>query len=514
MRYTANTRWMLAAVAALAVGPGRYGARAGEIAARGGGRIAILRDDVSGLDTGLVDELTGLLRDAGLDVRPLSCARLADTDVLRADQFACLVLTHSPRFPLVTEEALHGFLATGGDIVLMGGHAFNEPVAEHDRRWMTPQEIARDVERNVRSVALLPFAGTGISKWSRGASNAGAASTVRYEESPTAPALRLELKDVTWYDVYSTPLKTRPPEAHNALVLQAKGDRATPGLFVEIVEADGARWSRAVNIDTEWRRYVLGQGSFLFKADGSPKRRGKPGDALNLARAARIRFGLAAERTGASRGDHTLWVSDIGTAAVEIPEAVTRKLRFEGVFDDYDVHRLRGVTRVRARPVQHWLPVGFEKQDRFTGLSAVGWPYPGESTFIPILDAQDGHGRSRGWAGGVLVNFDGPYAGSHWAIFGIEQASFYRGPEFGDLLVKILHSFERGRLIARARRESERSRARTQRVESPPLPALEIRDGHFVYPDGRRFFMIGVNFFNSFDRYYNKEWDVNALERD
>jgi len=62
-------------------------------------RVVVLRDDLPGLDLGLVTGLTQVMEEAGHAVRPLAAVQLADPGVLNRGQVDVLVLTHSPVFP-------------------------------------------------------------------------------------------------------------------------------------------------------------------------------------------------------------------------------------------------------------------------------------------------------------------------------------------------------------------------------------------------------------------------------
>jgi len=191
-------------------------------------------------------------------------------------------------------------------------------------------------------------------------------------------------------------------------------------------------------------------------------------------------------------------------------------LVFRYAFDEYSVYELHSVIRVCDWEEQDWLPVRFAMDGSFTGFSAVGFTTPHESVYVPLLAAQDTCQRVLGWAGGLLLHHAGPFAGSQWALFGVEDRSFYEGPQFTTLLVSILKTFQGGSLLNRALEEEASCEKEGLRLQSPPGAPLRIRDGHFTYPDGRRFFLVGVNFWSSFDTFYGGgvQWDADRLEKD
>jgi len=448
----------------------------------------------------------------------ISCAQLADASAFTPERIGVLVLTHSPRFPAAAYERLMAYLRAGGDLVLMGGKPLSVPLIEQRGKWLTKEEAEADLaERRQEHRTIFDFEDGSTSRWRRGASNRDAPSAAASDRGKRGLCMRLDLRDVTWYDVFTTGLPAVAPSGHNAVCLWAKGDEGTPQLFIGVREKDGSRWSRAVEVTTEWQFRVLPQETFLFKPDGSPKTRGGKGDGLKLANAAQMTFGLAKERTPRVGPAHTLWVDEVASCTCDpgIASAQT-KMELREAFDDYEVYRLRDVAAIRANGGQDWLRSRFEMNGAFSGRSAMGFESPHESTFVPLLSAQDEHGRTRGWAAGMLIHHAGPYAGSQWGLFGIEGQAFYRAGQTSDLVVELLRGFRSGKWLERARREEEATAVKSLPLRTPAPPRLAIRDKHFVYPDGRRFFMIGVNFWCSFDTFYGGgvQWDVRRLERD
>ena len=464
------------------------------------------------------EALVTAMAGAGVSAQAVDFDGLLGPGGLGADTVDCVVLTDCRRFPLVAYERLLGFLRRGGDLVLMRGPAFTDPLVKVGAQWLSPAEARKAFVADVRQVVVLDFEDSDAGAWSRGASRSEAPTRCSFEAGHAGKALRLDMRDVGWYDVHYTDVRGSVPKDFNSVCLWAKGDERTPELFIELTEADGSRWGRGVGITTEWAPYLLATDSFLFKTDSRcPDTRGVAGDHLKLGSAVRLTVGLAKDRTPSAGGDHTLWIDDIACGDTDVDlAALDRGLVFRDAFEDYEVYRLRDVVAVTPAPGQEWLPVSLRAKGRFTGLSSLAFELSGESMFLPLLAAHDRYGRTRGWAGGALLNYAGRFPGSQWALFGVEQEAFYRAPAFAEMLSGILQRFGVGDLVERARAACMPTSSGGLRLSTPPPPALEIRDGHFVYPDGRRFFIIGANFFNSFDTFYGggAQWDVARLERD
>jgi len=491
---------------------------AGPWTANEGRAVLVLHDQMPGIDPTHVRMLVDRLQEAGLPAGTISCAELADGAVLSPDRVDTLVLTNSSHFPAVAFGNLMTFLHGGGNIVLMGGRPFRQPIFRSGDAWRTPTEFAETLAGATRRTAsLFSFDDGNVAQWQRGASNREAPTRIGTDIGHVGQALRLDLRDVTWYDVVGAVVNSEIPDAHNSLCLWAKADPGTPQLFVEMTERDGSRWSRAVDVTAEWRFYVLPATTFLFKAPGANAERGGKTDQLSVTRGAKVAVGLAKDRTPVVGSAHTLWIDEIGT--LEAPSglgAAQTGLSFRDAFDDYAVYRLDDTTSLRTHAAQDWLKTEFHLDGRVSGLSAVGFSSPHESTFVPLLAAEDTHGRVVGWAAGMLIHHAGLYAGSQWGLFGVEDPSFYTHVQTLDFIVELLRGFASEKWLDRARQEHAEASIDRLTLQCPAPPPLTIRDGHFVYPDGRRFFMIGVNYWNSFDTFYGGgvQWDVRRLERD
>ena len=264
MRFTTGLRWWLMVclsglclvkmgLPAFAAKPSRTDTRqhSSDLSVRDGGksssyRLAILNDDIPTLNPDLVHVLSRAIVKAGIAVTSVGCDQLANPEAFNVQRFDCLMLTDSPHFPIAAEQNLLKFIGAGGDLVLMGGQAFDQPLWKYEGRWLS-----------------------------------------------------------------RTKLQSLPQSA------------------------------------------VRPQG---FSPD--------------------------------------------------------KEIAFYGAFEDYEVYRLQDVTAIEPAARQPWSPWQFTLTGQFEGVSAVGFGFPNESRFVPFLSAVDRHGRVRGWAAGVHVNYGGPFKNS------------------------------------------------------------------------------------------------------
>ena len=169
-------------------------------------------------------------------------------------------------------------------------------------------------------------------------------------------------------------------------------------------------------------------------------------------------------------------------------------------FSRYEAYRMTGITSVSEFAGQPLLK-GIRIAGTFEGTSAIGFSRR-VAKFTPLLSANDRHGRVRGWAAGLLSHFD-EYPGSDWLLFGISNPEFYSTPGFAATLAAILPKMA-GDGLAREAKAAQDLAVATRIPLTSPAPKGFLRrsaDGkHIVHPDGRRFFMVGMNYHRSLDQ--------------
>jgi hypothetical protein len=163
-------------------------------------------------------------------------------------------------------------------------------------------------------------------------------------------------------------------------------------------------------------------------------------------------------------------------------------------FSKYEPYVLKDVVSLQTSAGQDLLRP-MELRGHFEGLSAIGFNRT-VAKYVPLVTATDAHGRRKGWAAGLLIHY-GEYKGSNWLLFGISNPEFYRTSFFADTLKSMLPKMRSGALEQAAAVENEKRLAAKIKLTTPaPAGFLRLSDDrrHIVYPDGRRFFMIGANY--------------------
>ncbi|HOX39874.1 MAG TPA: hypothetical protein PL033_17975 [Candidatus Brocadiia bacterium] len=485
-------------------------------------RIAVLSDDIPSLDQARVGKIVVRLRQSGFEVRTLNCAEAAAPEILNPSAFDCLLLADSPRFPGIACDNLLAFIEGGGDLVLLGGRAFEHPTCRIGGKWVTEAQFRESLLSIPTQNVFFSFDGEPVG-WTRSARELSHPSRALRDEGPSGGCMRLDIRDIgQWqWDTFANSLPGGFPAGHDLICFMARGGPATREMAFEIDEHDGSRWIATVPLEPEWKRFVLNSDSFRFHADGSPKNRGGKDDRLQMSNTVRISFGLAAGFTNYGDGDHAIWLDEIGSAASGTDTRADFSRRVEiNAFGDDETYGMKFINSVTVYPQQDLTARDMRIEGKFAGISAVGFAFANKSRFIPILDANDVFDRSMGWAGGMLVNYDGQFKGSNWLLFGITSGAFYESEGFLSLLPETISRMAGSGLAEKSAALNDEGRNAVIEL-TEPAPEGFIRlseDGRrFLLPDGRPFFMIGTNYLGPADRICRlggECFDARILEAD
>ena len=451
--------------------------------------------------------LADALADAGYSVARIDAERLANTAFLDPEQFDLLVLPGGSAFPAQAHASLVQYLRRGGAFLSTGGYAFDRPLVRFQGRWHSPDQLPVGDAPSTP----LPFFGTppaggapsptlplshsptppSAAGWETHSSKPQGPE-IRWSPGPQgAPAVEIHTGDLQAWDTAQSPLvEGKLPAGWSITRFWAKGDARTPSLAVEWHESDGSRWKKALPLSTEWREYTLFPADLTYWQDNPSVGRGGPGDRFRPENARRMLFGVATDI--AARGlPHTVWVAGVrvqadaaGALRIPPPRINTRWAKIRdamwpepeqiGVFDPG--FPLRDVARTRPAPGQAILarfaldaPLTGTSATAMLGLNGHGFG-PNRARWIPLLECLDRFGRPRGHAGAVVHHFSGTFAGSSWAVFGVDNVDLFASGRAGEWGSGRVGEWENGRMGERGRRTS-------QRVSHSPTLPLSLSSG-------------------------------------
>ena len=86
--------------------------------------------------------IAAILRRIGLRTQVISAVQLADPGFFNTSRFDMLVLPTGRTFPAQARLALIDFLHQGGDLITLGGYAFNDQLRQSGGQWM-PESVPK-----------------------------------------------------------------------------------------------------------------------------------------------------------------------------------------------------------------------------------------------------------------------------------------------------------------------------------------------------------------------------------
>ena len=94
-----------------------------------------------------------------------------------------------------------------------------------------------------------------------------------------------------------------------------------------------------------------------------------------------------------------------------------------GAFDAS--YPLKRACRLRTATGQHLVHSAIDRKEPLKGWAASGVVGYDNARWIPLLETDDRFDRPRGPAAAVMFHYNGFYAGSAWAYFGLENLDLF-----------------------------------------------------------------------------------------
>lgn len=391
------------------------------------------------------------------DVRRAAADELASPAFFSSENCDLLIVPTGALFPMTAASNLVAFLSSGGQLLTSGGYAFDAPSLLRGGRWTAPTELAGPLPAADRPVALPSAA-----EWTTVASEGAPSPTVLKDAATPegTPGVEISTAALVAYNSAIASLPKGLPSG-SFISLRVKGAPGTPRAAFEMDERDGARWRVMVPLTEDWRELRYSAADFAFMPDKAPKTRGHSGDAIRFENVCQVNFGLtvACLRSG---GPYAAALADLKTGTD--PEAESRRLagrkprintryafirtalfpepRQIGVFDpSFLLENAEGTTL--APELAGVLP-DVRVRGRFNGFAAVGpLGLDGRGFSVnrcawrPLLTAQANGERCP--VAGLLHHYEGTFAGSSWAFFGVSDSDlFASGSSVRETLLKPL----------------------------------------------------------------------------
>ncbi|MCX7011452.1 MAG: hypothetical protein NTW86_02590 [Candidatus Sumerlaeota bacterium] len=485
--------------------------------------VGIVQHDSRQSDNKVGRFLAEILPSAGMDFIWFSYDDLVDSNKLDPRRIQTLIVPESPFFPAVNADTLHRYLEKGGTLVALGGDPFSRPLFRQGGRWMEVQELASALRADPQSICLADPETMAADAWVPKRTNKQAPSAARLVSEDGRKAFLFEHRAVWDLDAFQLSVTPPPPRQAqgrrteaDALLFEARADDYTPQTAIRISNKKGESFEWIVELSPQWTSIFVPLQSFR------PMGTGESAPPVSVHDISQIAFAMTEVRH--ARGDHDVYVRSLH--GVKLPPGAFTPIETEGfvLCEDRDLYRFDdAVETVPAEaaplPGSTGSPQGgFTASGRVSGISALGFPFFGESSYVPLLEARDRYGRRRGMAAGLVVNEAGRWKDSRWAVFGIQEPGWYLSKPFAQYVAELIRYMVEKKPAPSTLRQAQgrQAEAAPPTVVSRPkdsLPRITVRDGSFVRPDGSPFFAIGENISgNLFDRPFGK-YDADALER-
>lgn len=426
------------------------------LAAPGVSRAAIFSDQLPGQDRAFARELGALVTSAGYAVEFLNLNQLTNASGLTADRFDLLVLTGGRSLPADTAPAVERYLRQGGDLVVLGLPAWEEPLFNVNERWLSRAGFEQAISGQRAEKIIFDFAREDLANWNRATDNREIRARHEIVVADGGKVLHVTMEKLTgWETLQSPPLTNAFVPGHTLTCFRARGTAHTKQLALEWTERDGSRWIATVDLTSEWKSYALPPQA--FKAWQPPASRSGKNDGFNPQNAARFVVGLAHTHTAIEGVEQEYWFAELGTAAspfgdAKLPDEFAAP-HLESVSPGYQFLPITTRAVIRAGATISGRSREQLTTDRsFVGLngihprpSGVGFNQDRQYRWEALLTAYDAVTEDhRGAVAALLVQAKPPYRGGVWAVFTPGETDFYRQPVIRSCLRETLIRMRRG----------------------------------------------------------------------
>ena len=117
------------------------------------------------------------------------------------------------------------------------------------------------------------------------------------------------------------------------------------------------------------------------------------------------------------------------------------------------------------------------KNTRLSGASALGYAFPNQSEYYPLLEVVDAEGRREAWAVGLLRHTGGEFKGGSWLLAGIDQPEFYNSPGLLTWMMETARSYSAPAPVAPV---AAAATAPATPVEAPAAPTAVPADIKYI----------------------------------
>lgn len=391
----------------------------------------------------MLSPLNAIERD--LATSGLSVTHLSAQDLSEPPTCDVLLYPAGKRYPAGAEKSIDAYLRKGGKLIVLGGPAFTEPAWKAGDTWRTWAELREDLSKRSPDHPLFDFERPDDANgWLRATNDTKSPGSVATGDfgGGHGKCLQIDIAKLSGWDNWSHAVSGLPA-GRNLMTFRARGDAHTGYLSIELAERDGSRWIAAIPITPQWAFYALGAADFKYWHDSASKGRGGTGDRVRLENVSRIAPGLAFSHTPVEPGPHRLWIDDIAVQQDPRPQASeSSQLVLDGLSPEYKYFPVHGAARATGSGKQRFVEdCGYPLPARPVSVSprpqGDGFDKGRRFRYVPLIEARGAGDRKSGDLAWLVLNGAGSYAGSAWAVFGVNEPEFYKDEHTRKAVVRL-----------------------------------------------------------------------------
>lgn len=380
------------------------------------------------------ETIADILRQAGLQTRLISAREMADRNILNSTAFDILVLPTGESFPIEARDNVVKFLRDDGNLITMGGYAFNHLLRFENGRWLTEADLCRArLEEAVRKENSLLANGDFEARQELADPNQPASDQWR-RTSPRCELVQESPQEGRW----CAKTEVRSDDADKGPTFWQEVT-CRPGLTYQI-----SGWLRSEKVIETGMAYIAlyqhdDQGKLVTFKDFAVARGTTDWTFHKFIATTGPNVRRLTVRLGLYQTHGTAWFDDIrlsditgsqvrpmNTSTGKPMDGLVVSPEQIGMFDaSFPLKRVAGVRNAGG---QRFFPGKVSVSRPLTGWAASGVVGNDNARWIPLLEANDRFGRLRGAAGAMLLHYNGHYAGSCWAYFGVDNVDLFSDP--------------------------------------------------------------------------------------
>ena len=370
-----------------------------------------------------------------LATNPNAEVTVFDTDaklekVFCQKKYSLVIVAGVERTPGTLKGAIHRYLKDGGRILTLGGPAFETETYVHNGEWVSKEDYLYRVINALpekKKFRIFDAADTATVDAMRRSSNTMERPITKqigdYGLAGSDAQLHVEVDLESWDNLHHAFI---PPKGQkfSTLCFHAKGDEETFGLYLEIIDRDGARWSSSVRLNEEWSFFALTPTDFRFWYGGQPAKT----KMVDFNNAAAIAVGFAMSGVSMKRGHHTFTIdSPFFASAGKLELPIGDPLLIDGLAPMHELYPITNAASILTCDNQAFVA----KRDYalpqalvscHPGRQGTGYHNARNCRFIPLLRVTDEKGLHSGYA--AWINVFSSVSGKNEALEGCMVGCF------------------------------------------------------------------------------------------